>query len=862
MKEGTESSQALYNRAFYVWHEGFLKNSDTSVNTSPQPLAFVCNVSIVDLSSSETFAGFITDQGYLYCWLWPETICGRNDIKINPTAVTSVEEFACRLSCGYNHISCITENSSLYIWMFGREEVRSGELSLESFSNPIVLSDWEFPVRQIRSGSSHMLVLLSNNDLYCVRFPEKSEFEQVKLSELVVTKVDISERIIEIQAGVNTSAYLCRNCLYYQFLCGEGEDGLDSSTERCQVRRAETETISMSHKCGNEGCGYRISAICLFKGFIAMGVIFDCETAQLYDPGASGYFSHIFMYGIEKREISVVKNSGATNLFRSLHWLCDHLCAIFADGTIWFRDTSIISEEKSDIVVRPKGDTKLFFASASGKCLIINISQNMLDNSPLSNAGRESNMDHCDETMAKTEENLAEKETGCDKLGFAEADGRMEVTGSSFPSNTTFEASDQDGGGDLRRVHSVDHAEDAVSEREKARDDGLPSYQRPTISSVITKRPQRHSFLRKGEGKMRLYKSTTSSERSDSKLPSNFLGEKLENNSGGGCLAHSGSASQHSSRKKLQEYETRILNLERENRRILDILQETKRRYLSDVKALYTQLKERSDEKFPLKSLIEQLQKELFVEREEKSRLKEDYESVKLQLQNEICNKDIKRDLLNARLVIERDRLSKEKEELERQHQELSNKDASLEILVTELSSKYSQLQQDHESLVTRHDEIDQIHTLTVNQLSKSELELYELRKELELSKASKSTSVNELYEYIGELESSLKDLKAANDRVVESSCRLQTAPTVVEQGDERTDQLKQYLTQKLLLLKEERWSELIGGGPSDSEVGHLVDDVFRLFVEKINSLKRKVSVLEKCIKVRKDDINVLVENR
>ncbi|KAJ1613726.1 hypothetical protein OJ253_35 [Cryptosporidium canis] len=884
MKADTESSQALYNKAFYVWHEDFLKNSDTTVNSSPQPLAFVCNVDIIDLSSSETFAGFVTDQGYLYCWLWPKTINGRNDIKINPTAITCVEESVNNLSCGNNHISCVTETNTLYIWIFGQESINSNELSLKSISNPTILRNWKFPIKKIKSGSNHVLVLLSNNDLYCVKLPEQSEFKETHISELATTKINVPEKIIEIQAGTNISTYLCENNLYFQRLSDKYH--LNSNIEQCSIQRVDTDDIIQSHTCNNEACSYKISNARLYKDIIALGVIFDCEVAQYHDAITSDYFSHIFIYSFEQKIISLAKYSDQSNFFKSFHWLNDHICAIFSDDTIWFRDKSSLMDEEQDIVIRPKGDTKLFFASANGKCLIINISQNMFDNSPTSNTENdkidsgeigfetkiENNIEGTSETLVhKNDAHIGSSidsnkdcpkiDQKCDELDSTKEFNQAEVS-NCFPSNTTFEASEADG-----ETARNEFGEYTTLEEIKINDD-LPSYQRPTISSIITKKPQRHTFLRKGEGKIRAYKST-SSEKSESKLPSNIINNKLESNNINSI--RSNPVNSITNKKKLQEYETRIFNLESENRRIMDILQETKKRYLSDVKTLYNQLKERSDEKFPLKSVVEQLQRELFVEREEKSKLKEDYDSVKLQLQNEICNKNIKRDLLNAQLVIERDRLSKEKEEIEGLYQELSNKSTNLEILVSELSSKYNKLEQDHGNLTVKYDEIDQMHTLTVNQLSKSELELYELRKELDLNKANKNTSVNELYEYINELENSLKDLKTKNETSANKNVNVELSNLPVPNPKENCEinKVKEYIIEKMNALKD---NKLVGLShhkslQSNSPIYTIVDDIFNIFIEKINAsqeknnvLKRKVNILENCIKVRKDDINVLFE--
>lgn len=883
MKADTGSTQTLCNKAFYVWHEEFLKNSDNTVNTSPQPLAFICNVNIVDLSSSETFAGFITDQGYLYCWPWPETISGRSDIKINPIAIPSVEEYVQNLSCGYNHISCLTENNHLYIWIFSYESIKSNELSPKSLANPIILRNWELSIKKIRSGSNHILVLLSNNDLYSVKLPDYLNFEEICDSKIETNKVNISEKIIEIQAGTNLSLCLCENnIVYYWFL--NNEDGFNSNINQLSIQKIETDTIKQSHTCFNEKCNFKIITTSVTNEFSALGIIFDCEIAQFNDSNTPNYFSHIFVYNFDKKIVSMVKRSDNYNFFTSFHWLFSHLCAVFLDETIWFRDKNLINEEKNDIIIRPKGDTKLFFASANGKCLIINILQNMSDNSPtndteesekiiieagsLTEIKDENNIESSTEVFNGEKKTLAEdlielhkgsKETNpnSDKITYTKTIDSSEISNNIFPSNTTFEVSDQDGD----HIHS-ESKEYSILDDLKI-NDVQPSYQKPTVSSTITKKPQKHTFLRKGEGKMKTLKST-SSEKSDSKFPSNFLSSNP---------IRSNSVNLSFNKKKIQEYETKIFSLENENRKIIDLLQETKKRYLSDVKTLYNQLKEKSEEKFPLKSVVEQLQKELFVEREEKSKLKEDYDSVKLRLQNEICNKNIKKDLLNTQLVIERDRLSKEKKDIENLYQELNNKSANLEILVAELSSKYNKLEEEHEKLTNKYGEIDQIHTLTVNQLSKSELELYELKKELELSRSNKNTSVHELYEYIDELEKSLEDIKAKNEILSNKTVNFEfsNSKTQNNKQDNEINNIKEYLMDRMKILKENKYNQLkkLGSNKSNSETLVIINDIFHIFTEKINdlqeknsSLKKKVNILEKCIKMRKDDINILVEDK
>ncbi|KAH8582638.1 uncharacterized protein ELE39_001294 [Cryptosporidium sp. chipmunk genotype I] len=887
MKADTESTQTLYNKAFYVWHEEFLKNSDNTVNTSPQPLAFVCNVNIVDLSSSETFAGFITDQGYLYCWPWPGAITGRSEVKINPTAVTSVEECVHNLSCGYNHISCTTENNSLYIWIFSYESIKSNELNQKTLANPKTLCNWEFPIKKIKSGSNHVLVLLSNNDLYCVKLPEYSEFEETSDSKLEIIKVNIPDKIIEIQTGVNFSLCLCKdNNLYYWFL--NNEPGFDSDINE-NIKKIEIDTIFQSHICSTENCNYKIVTTSVMNNFAALGIIFDCEAPQFHDPSTLNYFSHIFIYDFHEKAISMVKYSDRHNFFKSFHWLLDHLCAIFLDDTIWFRDRNMIYEEKNDIVIRPKGDTKLFFASANGRCLIINILQNIFDNSPTSNSGEsdkaiteagnvreikgENNIENQTEVFYdenKTSiEDLIDRNKAREEIdpkfiesGFVKTLNLGEVS-NIFPSNTTFEASDQD------KDHIRNELREYASTEDLKVNSDQPSYQRPTISSINTKKPQKHTFLRKGEGKIKTLK-ITNLEKSDSKLSSNFLSSKLESNSSNSIRTNTNNLN----KKKLQQYETRIFNLESENRKILDLLQETKKRYLNDVKALYIQLKEKSDEKFPLKSVVEQLQKELFIEREEKTKLKEDYESVKLQLQNEICNKNIKKDLLNTQLVIEKERISKEKAEIENLYEELNSKSVNLEILVAELSSKYNKLEQDYEKLTNKYNEIDQNHTLTVNQLSKSELELYELRKELELNKTNKNTSVNELYDYIDELEKSLKEIKAKNEVLSNKASSTELSITTSQNSKQENNEIngiKDYLLDRMKILKENKYDNLKSTESIKftSEVHVIIDDIFHIFIEKIkdsqeknNLLKKKVNILEKCIKIRKDDVNILVENK
>ncbi|TRY50568.1 Regulator of chromosome condensation 1/beta-lactamase-inhibitor protein II [Cryptosporidium tyzzeri] len=888
MKTNTESTKALYNKAFYVWHENFLKNSDNTVNTSPQPLAFICNVNIVDLSSSETFAGFITDQGYLYCWPWPGTISGRSEIKINPIAVTSVEEYVHNLSCGYNHISCATESNSLYIWIFSHESIKSNELNQKTLANPKTLSNWEFPIKKINSGSNHVLVLLSNNDLYFVKLPEYSEFKETIDSKLETTRINIPEKIIEIQAGTNISLCLCENNnLYYWFL--NNECGFDSNLNEDFIKKIDIDSVSQSHTCSNENCSLKIVTTSVMNNFAALGVIFNCEVPQSHESTTSNYFSHIFIYNFDEKTISLVKYSDQHNLFKSFHWLLNHLCAVFLDDTIWFRDRNMIYGEMNDIIIRPKGDTKLLFANANGRCLIINILQNICDNSPISNTGESSNATSetrngiVEINSEKNIENLTETSNEnktfagnlidsnrkeevnpkCIESNSVKTLGSSEVSNSMFPSNTTFEASDQDGDHIRNELSGCTTLEDS-----KINDD-QPSYQRPTISSIITKKPQKHTFLRKGEGKIKAFK-LANLEKFDSKLSSNFLSNKLESNTSNSV--RSNASNLNLNKKKLQEYETRIFNLESENRKILDLLKETKKRYLNDVKALYIQLKEKSDEKFPLKSVVEQLQKELFVEKEEKAKLKEDYESVKLQLQNEICNKNIKKDLLNTQLVIERDRLSKEKTYIENLYQELNNKSANLEILVAELSSKYNKLEQDHEKLTDKYNEVDQNHTLTVNQLSKSELELYELKKELELNKTDKGVSVNELYEYIDELEKSLKEIKAENEVLSNKASTMELSNTAGQNSQQENNEInniKEYLLGRLEILKENK-SDLKNSESSqlNSEVSIIIDDIFQIFTEKIkdlqeknNLLKKKVNILEKCIKMRKDDINILVEN-
>ncbi|KAF7455895.1 beta-lactamase-inhibitor protein II [Cryptosporidium felis] len=849
------------SRAFYVWHEEFFKNSDNTINLSPQPLAFICNVNVLKLSSSQNFAGFLTDQGYLYYWPWPKTINDRNDIKINPIAITSIDEFIYNLSCGLNHISCTTESNKLYIWVL-KNENNFFSLNTEPPVNPHLLNNWDYPISKISSGSNHILVLLSNNDLYCIKLPESSEFKEPTDSELETFKVNITENIIEISAGINISACITESSTaYYWYL--ERDNDILHSPDKISINKIDFDSIIKNHNCECERCELKIEAISILNDFIALGIIFDCVMKESQSTGSPRLFSHIFLFDLNEKVISPIKYS-EKRLFKSIYWLNGYICAIFEDDTIWFRDKTMINDEKNDIVIRPKGDTKLFFASANGRCLIINIEKDIYHTMTNSVEVNGSDKVNC---ICETEESIS-------KNGNIELLPELNINGTQdkfFPSNTTFETSDQDESNQLEKTKKVEKIENMKSIDQ-------PSYQKPTVSSIMTKKPSRHSFLRKGEGKMKYV--CIKNMDVDSKLQPNYFGKCDTINS-----VSKSTSNLSNSRGKILEYETQITNLKIENKKLWSQIQEINIRYLNDMKSLYSQIKEKKSEKFPLKSIVEQLQKELFIEKEEKTKLKDETETLKQQLQNEITNKNFKHDLLNTQLIIERDKLMKDIESKDKEYQEINNKCNNLEILLTELSSKHNALERDHEKITKKYIEMDQTHTLTVNQLSKSELELYELKKEIETNRG-KNASVNELYEYIGELENSLRDLKAnragvdendfANSQLIHKNSPSTGNPnTEFSTGDKHEElrdellQIKDYVDERINFFREtdhKTDSKECKFDVPDSEVCKMIEVLIKTMTEKIEeteasnkSLKKKVNILEKCIKMRRDDIDTLV---
>ncbi|KAH7648414.1 hypothetical protein FG379_000338 [Cryptosporidium bovis] len=850
-------------RAFYVWHEEFLRNSDGSVNASPQPQAFVCNVDVTKLSSGELFSGFVTDQGYLYCWAWNKEIKDRNDLVINPIPIVGIDEYVCDLSCGSNHFSCFTENNSLYIWAFSMLAINNFCEETINQKTPIIMKDWESTIRSISSGRNHILVLLSNNSLYSIQIFSDSEFQENTIETKTNLVKGVSDKITKIIAGTDISVCLTENNLVYYWSLSKKavSDNLES------VENLNIESITRDHTCSEDHCSVVIKSIATQKNLIFLGILFTCETCGSSESNILSGFTHIYSFNYETMEVILIKNTVKGKTFKSFHPLCNYICVMYLDDTIFFKNLYINEEE---VMIRTKGEIKFSNVSSKEKCLIMSIIQNVavLDNTAEGNTSKEEKSYESIKSDDSEHENL--------ELNSKTKDLTVcQVSEHHIPSNTTFQLSDQEGE-NYKVTYDIQVLD---SESSSNLSENKFTYLKPTVSSTMAlkeARVNRHSFLRKGEGKNGYIKSGT-----EKKVPSNYLSSrKLEN------IQNITNNKSIDKNNETRIHQVKILELENENKKVLKLLEETNKQYFKDMKSLYEQLKEKNDEKFPLKTVVEQLQRELFIEKEERNKLKDEYENVKSKLQIEINTKNIKRDLLNTQLIIERDNLAKENQDMKNKYADLNNKYMNLEIVLAEISAKYNESIQENDQLKQKYEEIDQIHTETINQLSKAELEMYELKRENEALKTPnriQNISVSELYEYIDKLENNIKDMKSycsenhcEKSELIKYESKLNSNSNYIQKEhlkkyNEESKKIKEFIKEKILEFKQynldiTKVSHI--DQKNSSEITMQISELINTIVQRINeanlrnkSLEKKVKILEKCIKTRKEDVNIIAEN-
>ncbi|KAH8739290.1 hypothetical protein FG386_000047 [Cryptosporidium ryanae] len=849
-------------RAFYVWHEEFLRNSDGSINASPQPQAFVCNVDVTKLSSGKLFSGFVTNQGYLYCWAWNKEVKDRNDLVINPIPVTDIDEYVYDISCGSNHFSCFTEGNSLYVWAFPTL-VNDFSEEIINQKRPIIINDWKFTIKSISSGKNHILVLLSDNSLYSVRIFCGSEFQEDAIETKTTLLKGISDKITKITAGTDFSVCLTENnTVYYWKL---SKDDMNENFESL-IESLNMEPIIRGHICSKISCNTIIKSINIQKNLILLGILFSCEADDSIESNSMDGFTHIYSFNYETAEVTLIKNTVKDKTFKSVHPLYNYICVIYSDDTIFFKNLYIDEEE---VMIRTKGEIKLFNVSSKEKCLIMNVIQNLtvsnnaVDDTVLKNEISNESVKSDDVEPENVELNSKTKDLIVRQIGECH-----------IPSNTTFKSSDHES----ENYQLINDITIPDSDNLANLPENKASYLKPTVSSKMALKETKanlHPFLRKGEGKNGYIKPGIEKMPSNSLVSRRF--ENIQNNT------NIKNTDKNNETKRMNQ--VKIIELENENKRILKLLEETNRQYYKDMKSLYEQLKEKNDEKFPLKTVVEQLQRELFVEKEEKNKLKDECENVKSKLQIEINTRNIKRDLLNTQFIIERDNLVKENMDIKNKYTDLNNKYKNLEIVLAEISSKYNESIHENDQLKQKYEEIDQIHTETINQLSKAELEMYELRKEnetLKIPSRIQNISVNELYEYIDKLENNIKDMKnycsenhCEKSELIEQESKVKKNNSLqkkyLERYNEEITRIKEFIKEKIQQIKQNDFnitSIQSTDQIADSEIAIHISELINALVQKTNeldlrnkSLEKKVNILEKCIKTRKEDVSIIAEN-
>ncbi|OII72675.1 hypothetical protein cand_012030 [Cryptosporidium andersoni] len=931
------------NKAFYIWHESFLRSNNNSISISPQPIAFSCNINIISLISSKRFGGFLTYDGYAFYWIWSsfnKDSCNSNiNLAINPAPVEVIEEPIKKITCGVNHIACLGDSDTVYFWNFDKLFKKEQFMDISDFliKKPLMFSYWKFSVVKITSGSSHLLILLENGSVYGIGDNSKGALghsEVEDCSELQIIRL-IEGKVIDIVAGNDLSACITdkKSVYYWGYISYLPKDKIQWTP-----KIINTENLLNNHLecCRSQKCDLQICLLALFNT-IAIGICFMCEVISGNSPN---YATHIYVYNDKEESLELLKAiDNKDEAFVSLHWLNNHLCGNRLDNTVWFhyidyKDLLSSCNLKNETTIRPKGSTSLSLMYGNGDCLVslvdmdMALSENNYSNTMsvpfteepfdidsekkgnhveleqnqkeifIENIGNFSNIripslttlqqSDNEETICKINKEIGidlsgnKYEKDCIKNSMENVIDEKKSLNLQTPGDNIDDHSKEEIiKDDLEKVIDITNEEKNQNILNKQETDckstsyqsttqnsenslqsfsssicqpiELPSYLKPTkaftISTLNLPIFSRHSYLKKGEGKVN---KTIKNKKTNMDMKNNistsdiYINNRLDN-------------FDPYQRKKLEEYYNRISNLEMENKKLQKILNNTNEQYLKDMKMMYNKLKEKDEEKFPLKNVVTTLQRELFIEREEKEKFKEELNKYKIQLQGEIENKNIKKELLNGRLLAERNRLVKDKDELKLENNKMETKLAQIELILNEVTGRYSKLEEEYKELNIKYESLDHNHTECINSLSKSELEIYELKKELEhLNQINKQQkSVDYLYNYIEELETMISQIKS------ESSEQRLSNNNEFEEITEciimKTKELEISFNESNCLLSINDCNTILIKGINDL-ISLIIANIKKDQDSNIELLESRISVLEENLMNKEKEITTLID--
>ncbi|EEA06738.1 uncharacterized protein CMU_014130 [Cryptosporidium muris RN66] len=938
------------NKAFYIWHESFLRTNDNSTSISPQPIAFSCNINIISLISSKRFGGFLTYDGYAFYWVWSsfnkDFFNSKINLAINPAPVEVIEEPIKKITCGVNHIACLGDSDTVYFWDFDklfRKEEQFRNISDFLIRKPLMFSYWKFSVVKITSGSSHLLILLENGSVYGIGDNSKGALghsEVEDCSELQIIRL-IEGKVIDIVAGNDLSACITdkKNVYYWGYISYLPKDKIQWTP-----KIIDTGNLLNNHLecCRSQKCDLQICLLALFNT-IAIGICFMCEVISGNSPN---YATHIYVYSDKEESLKLLKAiDNKDEAFVSLHWLNNHLCGNRLDNTVWFhyidyKDLLSSCNLKNEITIRPKGSTSLSLMYGNGDCLVslvdmdIALSENNYNNTMGIPFTEESfdvdsekksvhveleqnqkeifieSIDHFNNIRIPSLTTLQESDNEETICKINQEIGMMDLSGNKYEGDcikiSTMESvinekknfnlqtpsdniddhskeeiirdslekfidiTNEEKNRNISNKQETDYKSTSYQSTTQNSENSLqsfssssicqpielPSYLKPTkaftISTFASNLPifSKHSYLKKGEGKVN--KTIKNKKTNIMDMKNNISTSDIYINN---RLDHFDPYQ----RKKLEEYYNKISNLEMENKKLQKILNNTNEQYLKDMKMMYNKLKEKDEEKFPLKNVVTTLQRELFIEREEKEKFKEELNKYKIQLQGEIENKNIKKELLNGRLLAERNRLAKDKDELKLENNKMETKLAQIELILNEVTGRYSKLEEEYKELNIKYESLDHNHTECINSLSKSELEIYELKKELEhLNQMNKQQkSVDYLYNYIEELETMISQIKSeSSEQRVSNNNEFEKITECIIM---KTKELEISFNESNCLLSINDCNSILIKGINDL-ISLIITNIKKDQDLNIELLESRISVLEENLMNKEKEITTLID--
>lgn len=232
--------------------------------SSPRLCTF--NVLIKEISCGEEHAAFISSQGHVYTMgSNSDGRLGIDDKEVNYSSSPCLVAFLSglnptKISCGWGHTACITQNGSLYTWGLGDFGALGLGNSLSQYFPQKVQLPENSEAQSVSCGLRHTAILLKNGRLAMTGCGEAGQLGTRKREKEFFPIIIEAENVVQVSCGVFHTAFI--NIKGQVFTMGGNSFG--------QLGHGNKKSTSMPERVKaldgifitKVACGYCTAAIC------------------------------------------------------------------------------------------------------------------------------------------------------------------------------------------------------------------------------------------------------------------------------------------------------------------------------------------------------------------------------------------------------------------------------------------------------------------------------------------------------------------------------------------------------------------------------------------------------------------------